>query len=266
MRILIVEDDEGMRESLTLSLQRDNHEIAGVASAEAALPAIQAREDAIDLVLSDLQLPGADGLTLLARLNQARSAVPFVLMTAHGDLDSAIKALRLGAIDFMPKPFGKKDLRDVLAKVTSAQERLPDGRPQFLEDTLTLRVPPARPAVLAAVDRVYRHFAPALSHLRQPARLLQSALHHAATNALEHGSPTGSTSILITAKLDHQAFEMTVQDQGQGFDHAHYTKQKFTTIPIGAGKGIPIITSAVTEATWTTGTGTKVVMRQVLDT
>lgn len=269
MRILIVEDDDQLRASFTRTLQLDEHEVVAYASAEDAVPAIQAREDALDLVLCDLQLPGANGLSLLNRLSQAKSAVPFVLMTAHGELNVAIEALRLGATDFLTKPVGKKGLRDVIAKITSAQGVFPNGQPQFIEDAFSLTVPADRAAVLVALDRVYRHFGPTLGHLRQPSRLFQSALYHAAINALEHGSPHSHCTITIGATLNGDSFVMSVKDSGPGFDYPYYVKRasESDTLPIGGGKGIRLMLGAVSSVEWNVQPGgTTVVMRQDLGT
>lgn len=262
MRILVIEDEEMVRDTIVQSLIKSGHEVIGIGSAEEALPVIKAREDAIDLVICDLQLPGSDGLSLLQYLKNGASAVPFALITAHGALDSAIKALRMGAIDFIPKPFGKTELLSVISKVKASQARSESGASHYLVDALSLSVPADAEKVTAAIERIYRHFAGPLSNLRQPVRLLQSALHHAAFNALRHGSPSPQSIIRLSATLDTECFTMTVKDSGRGFKHENYTdRDKAPTGP----RGINIIMSAVSEASWHYDNGTLVIMRQALD-
>jgi two-component system nitrogen regulation response regulator GlnG len=107
--ILIVDDEESLRWVLERGLRQAGYEVTAVADGEAALKAFEA--DPVDLVFLDIRMPGLDGLTVLERLRVIRPDVCVVVMTAHGTMDTAIKAMQRGAYDYLTKPF---DLEQVL--------------------------------------------------------------------------------------------------------------------------------------------------------
>ena len=125
--VYIVEDDPSVRDSLSLLLQLRGFSTATFDSAEAFL-----RSDALEhpaCVLADVRLPGISGLELQRRLSADQSALPFVVMTAHGDVATARTALRDGAVDFLEKPIDEADLIEaVMAALRSDQERVERAR------------------------------------------------------------------------------------------------------------------------------------------
>ena len=102
--LLLVEDDHDLRQALASTLQRAGFEVAAVETAEDGLATLQ--QQAVDLVISDIRLPGMHGLALLQQLQAANPGLPVVLMTAHADAAMAIAALKAGARDLLLKPFG----------------------------------------------------------------------------------------------------------------------------------------------------------------
>jgi DNA-binding NtrC family response regulator len=102
-RVLIVEDDEAMRGFLLESLQRRELTVAAVATGAEALESISA--DEWDVVVTDLNMRGMDGLELCSRIVASRPDLPVLMITAFGSMDSAIAAIRAGAYDFLTKPF-----------------------------------------------------------------------------------------------------------------------------------------------------------------
>ena len=101
--IHVVEDDEPMRDSLVELLEEAGYTVRAYTRAEDLL----ARGSAIEpgCVVSDVRMPGMDGLTLLQRLRASGSALPLMLMTGHGDISMAVTAMKAGAVDFLEKPF-----------------------------------------------------------------------------------------------------------------------------------------------------------------
>ena len=112
--LLLVEDDHDLRDALESTLRRAKWDVTAVDSAEAGLAALQLRS--ADLVVSDIRLPGMDGLALLQRLREQSGHTPVVLMTAHADAMLAIAALKAGARDLLLKPFGAEQLVDVVRR------------------------------------------------------------------------------------------------------------------------------------------------------
>lgn len=110
--VYIVEDDPSVRDSLSLLLQLRGYSTGAFDSAEAFLESDSFERPAC--VLADVRLPGISGLDLQRKLTDRQSALPFVVMTAHGDVATARTALRNGAVDFLEKPIDEEDLLDAV--------------------------------------------------------------------------------------------------------------------------------------------------------
>jgi two-component system response regulator AtoC len=107
--ILVVDDDERLRQTLSLLLRTAGHEVvaaADVASAEAVL-----RERDVDLVISDVRMPGGSGLDLLESVRRLETDSPVILLTAYGTVASAVQAMQRGAFDYLLKPFDADELK-----------------------------------------------------------------------------------------------------------------------------------------------------------
>jgi DNA-binding NtrC family response regulator len=111
-RVLIVEDEEKLRRVIQLQLQSAGFEVDQAGSAEDALRVA----DRADAIVTDLRLPGMDGLRLLAALRRQNSQTPVIVMTAYGSVESAVEAMKAGAADFLLKPFSLDHLITVLQK------------------------------------------------------------------------------------------------------------------------------------------------------
>jgi two-component system, OmpR family, response regulator len=108
MRLLIVEDDDIVADAITRGLAAANYSVLRVASAEAAQAALAREEFAMAVI--DVGLPGADGLTLVRRLRSSGKTLPTLILTARCTLTDKVKALDLGADDFLSKPFEGAEL------------------------------------------------------------------------------------------------------------------------------------------------------------
>ena len=117
-RILVIDDDAAARDSVSRMLQSAGHTVREAASGEEGVAA--ARGGAFDVILSDLQMPGLSGLDVLQRMRDANVDSVFIIMTGFGTVESAIEAMRLGAVDFIQKPFFRDEL---LMRVRAAADR-----------------------------------------------------------------------------------------------------------------------------------------------
>ncbi|MBI5136801.1 MAG: sigma-54-dependent Fis family transcriptional regulator [Nitrospirae bacterium] len=156
MKLLLVEDKAGMRDMLTRALSREGYQVAAHADAEAAITALANLR--FDLVLTDLKLPGQDGLAVLKAAKAAHPDLPVVLMTAHGSIEGAVQAMREGAADFITKPFDPDHLALVLSKASRTSRVMAENR--VLRQTARHLAPPhiigASPALREALERVER--------------------------------------------------------------------------------------------------------------
>ncbi len=116
-QILIVDDEEGIRQTLSAILEDEGHQVRSVASAGAARAALAA--NTFDLLLLDVWLPDTDGLDLLAEMRTGSFSGPVIVISGHGSVDTAVKAIRIGAYDFLEKPLS---LSRVVLTVTNALE------------------------------------------------------------------------------------------------------------------------------------------------
>ena len=112
--VYIVDDDASMRDSLAMMLGLLGYHAASFASAEALLAAYQ--DKWTGCVVADLRLPGKSGLEFQAELRARGSRLPFVIITAHGDVSSARAAFQAEAVDFLEKPFDEAELRAAIEK------------------------------------------------------------------------------------------------------------------------------------------------------
>lgn len=117
-RILLVEDDEAMGSLLAKVLERESHEVQRAADGPAAIRILRAGR--FDLVLTDLKIPGADGLEVLRAAKEASPVTEVIVMTAFGSVDSAVAAMKRGAYDYISKPF---TMEEALLLVQKALEK-----------------------------------------------------------------------------------------------------------------------------------------------
>lgn len=102
-KVYVIDDDEAMRDSLDFMLGAADFQVTLFESAHNFLDTISNID--FGCVVSDVRMPGIDGIELLKRLKATRSAFPVVIMTGHGDVPLAVEAMKLGAVDFLEKPF-----------------------------------------------------------------------------------------------------------------------------------------------------------------
>ncbi|BCR03803.1 acetoacetate metabolism regulatory protein AtoC [Desulfuromonas versatilis] len=119
-RILVVDDEHLIRWSLEQNLKKQGYEVVTAGSGEDALKLV--REDAPDLVLLDIQLPGINGLDVLERIKEMDEEVIVIMVTALGVLETAVKAMRMGAYDYINKPFNLDELAIVIKKALETGE------------------------------------------------------------------------------------------------------------------------------------------------
>ena len=121
LNILVVEDDPQLRDALCLTLECAGHRVLGAADGQAALRLLD--REAFNLVVSDLRMQPMDGIELLKAIRGRETHLPVLLMTAFGDVDKAVSAMRAGACDFLLKPFEPKVLLEHVARYAARPER-----------------------------------------------------------------------------------------------------------------------------------------------
>jgi DNA-binding NtrC family response regulator len=156
--ILIVEDEAKMRRLLELNLGEDGFTTFSAEDAEAGLKLLH--QNPIDLVLTDLKLPGMNGLEFLQAVKRQNAALPVVVMTAFGSVETAVEAMKAGASDYVLKPFSLSEMRMVVRKELDVRDLREENRSlrealgeRYAHPNVVSRSPKMQ-EVLATVERV----------------------------------------------------------------------------------------------------------------
>src|SRR5262245_46945823 len=112
--ILVVDDEPNVRKVLGALLEQAGYVTSRAASAEEALALVRAQDP--DVVISDLKMPGMDGLALLRALREAFPEIPVILLAADGKIESAVEAMEQRGVDFLTNPFEKERVLELVAK------------------------------------------------------------------------------------------------------------------------------------------------------
>ena len=119
IKIMVVDDELSIRESLKGWLQQDGYQVETAAGGPEALA--KNAENRFDIMLIDVKMPEMDGLTLLKKIKETDSDIAIVMMTAHGDIQDAVEAMKLGAYDYLLKPFDLEELSLTIEKLVQMQ-------------------------------------------------------------------------------------------------------------------------------------------------
>jgi DNA-binding NtrC family response regulator len=156
--ILIVEDEAKMRRLLELNLGEDGFNTLSAGDAESGLKLLQ--ENSVNLVMTDLKLPGMNGLEFLQAIKRQNAVLPVVVMTAFGSVETAVEAMKAGAADYVLKPFSLSEMRMVVHKELDVHNLREENRSlrealgkRYVHPNVVARSPKMQ-EVLATVDRV----------------------------------------------------------------------------------------------------------------
>ncbi|MCB5225346.1 nitrogen regulation protein NR(I) [Alishewanella sp. 16-MA] len=154
--VWIIDDDNSIRWVLEKALARTDIQCESFASADLMLQRLEYEQPAV--VVSDIRMPGTDGMALLSKLQELSPDLPVIIMTAHSDLDSAVNAFKRGAFEYLPKPF---DVNDAVALISRALEHSKNqlAKQQPLPPALNPEIigeAPAMQEVFRAIGRLAR--------------------------------------------------------------------------------------------------------------
>lgn len=122
--VLVVDDEPSIRKVLAAQLRQDGHVVDTAEDGDTAVDKLS--EADVDVVITDLRMPGMDGMGLLRWIQDTQPEVPVIVLTAHGSVDTAVDALKHGAFDFLTKPFDQQELAAVVRKAVGTRRQLFD--------------------------------------------------------------------------------------------------------------------------------------------
>ena len=177
--LLLVDDDKSLLRLLTIRLEGEGYDVTAVEDSQSALRKLQ--NDSFDVVLSDLRMPGLDGLSLFEEIMGIRKDIPVILMTAHGTIADAVAATQRGVFGFLPKPVDHDELRTLLQKALSQSQAAQPG--DWAKDIIT-----RSPEMLNVLDQAFRIAKREVSVLISGAsgtgkELLANAIHKASNRS-----------------------------------------------------------------------------------
>jgi two-component system response regulator FlrC len=164
-RILVADDEPGLREFVADALELDEHDVVSAADGKAAAKLLDERS--FELLVTDLKMPGLDGMALLRKVRAEQPEVEVIVMTAHGTVDNAVEAMKLGAFEYLQKPLSGPDELRLLVSRALERRGMRDRLDSATRDlagaagisaggiTLTYGDPTMRP-VVDAIDKVAR--------------------------------------------------------------------------------------------------------------
>jgi len=118
-RVLVIDDEEGVRRSIERALGREGHQVRAVASAEKGLECLA--DELYDVVLCDIRLGGMDGLEFQERVHAEYAGLPVIMITAFAEVETAVRALKQGAYDYLSKPFSAVEIRKAVWRAFEAR-------------------------------------------------------------------------------------------------------------------------------------------------
>jgi two-component system response regulator FlrC len=156
-RILVADDEPGLREFIVDALELDEHEVVAAPDGKAAAKLLDERS--FELVITDLKMPGLDGLAILRKVRAEQPETEVIVMTAHGTVDNAVEAMKLGAFEYLQKPLsGPDELRLLVGRAVERRglrDRVEARHVEAHGPPLTYGDPAMKP-VIEAIDKVAR--------------------------------------------------------------------------------------------------------------
>lgn len=136
-KLLIIDDEENIRKMLKQSLEKDGYNIELALNGEEGFEKV--KDSNYDLILLDLNLPGMDGIEVLEKLREDDISTPVLIVTGYGSVDSAVKVMKLGAIDYLQKPFNPKDIKEQVQQILQRKGFDDNGEDYTDYDSLIIR-------------------------------------------------------------------------------------------------------------------------------
>ena len=280
---ILVVDDERVICDLLMELLSENHnfELLSAGDGETALQICSERE--VDLVFTDLRMPGMGGLRLLAELKKIVPETPVVILTGYGSKEDVIQALRLGASNFLLKPNDVENVASIAEKILSMRQRKRLGEELFQffeEEQHCFILPSSLRYALPLIDFLTARLVVLGISSHAELKNIRLALDEALVNAVVHGNleissemkgntltdlvrydeevrnrclmpPFCSRKVIVKSQIDRKRAKFIVQDEGKGFDHRSLPNDFSNVDNLGSyGRGLLLIKTFMDEVTF----------------
>lgn len=277
MHILLIDDDSRVRRLLKRSLTLHDHTVVEAHNGQEGWECFTERPEGFEAIITDIEMPELNGIDLLKRFRTKGYLTPVIVMTGHKDIEYSIQVLRLGAFDFLLKPFQFRDLLEALEKleaVTMHKTRALQEIQQFSEH-LHIMIPSKTHLVASAVSFLQERIEVFCDLHKLDIRHIGVCLHEALANAVIHGNLEISSAIkndsperfddLVAEREQHEHFggrqvridchvtpsalQFTVADEGAGF-RPEFVTQFDPGGLFPSGRGILIMQAFMDDVSW----------------
>jgi CheY-like chemotaxis protein len=219
--VLVVDDEELVRSMLVRYLERQGYQVQAAGDGRQALELF--RESNFDLVLSDVRMPGLDGIQLLKALKEINPRVPVVLISGYGEVETVVAALKFGAENFLGKPLKMEALGKVIEQSLAISCLRYMGRPLVPQvRQVTYLEAPSRPELVCELVQQVTLSAVAVGYAQYDLdNNLKLALVEGITNAMEHGNKWDQAKMVkVESEATRDTLKVSIGDEGPGFDFA----------------------------------------------
>jgi len=162
-RILVVDDEQNMRNVLSILLEKHNYTVCTASDGKEAIATVEGGE-VVDLIITDLKMPNVDGIGVLRYLTEKKHRIPLVLITAFGSIEAAVEAMKMGAADFITKPFNKDVICHVIDRIFQMENLNEENRhlKEILQNEKLIYKSRSMQQIMNTVTRVASVTAPVL--------------------------------------------------------------------------------------------------------
>lgn len=278
MRILVIDDNAQVRKMLSSFLMKNRHQVISAKDGKEGWEIIKEEDSSLDLIFADVKMPVMNGLELLEKIRQNELDIPIIIMTGYAVIELTLKAFKLGAFDFLTKPFEFDSLLVTLDKV----ESLKSTKLDLLEITKDYKasihyaIPSHTKYLKSVIPALHAHYKPLCELVGNETHGIGSSLFEVIQNAIVYGNLGVSSSIrekslekflallkkrqvdplffnkrvTIDAELSAEKLIFTVQDEGSGFDTSSLPDYYNPDSLMPSGRGLFIVHSHMDEVQW----------------
>ena len=218
LKVLVVDDEKELRGLLQNILLREGYDVNAVGTAEEGFKSLSV--DVPDMLLTDLKLPGMNGLQLLEKTKEIYPGLPVIVITGYGTVEDAVTALKMGAENFILKPFNIKEIKNIISKVFELKRNfLENGKIyDYTERTISINMPSKVELIEGAVFEIIKNASAFFSESVILTTGIPLSLTESFANAVIHGNKRDEEKrVKITAQMSKKGISVTVEDEGEGF-------------------------------------------------
>lgn len=278
MDILVIDDNAQVRKMLSSYLIKNGHIVEMANDGKQGWDMIERANGEYDLIFSDIKMPVMNGLELLERLRSQNLDIPVIIMTGYAVIELTLKAFKLGAYDFLTKPFEFKPLLATLDKIESIKA----GKQEMVNISEHYRahvqfsIPSKTRYIKSLIPILHNHFKPLCELHKQDSHAISSCLFETVKNAIVFGNLEmnpdlkeqsseqfndqiiereatnlyGNRQVHVRADLNAEQLKFEIEDEGNGFDTSALPEYDESMKTLPEERGLFLVKANMDEVTW----------------